>query len=82
MRAAELVNVRGEVDKKEVLRHMLATLAILGDASYSISCVRRDQFCRMVTRDYKELCNRDVVITDQLLGDDCEARVKKSKGSS
>ena len=82
LRAAELVKVRWEVDKKEVLRHMSSTLAILDDSSYSISCVRRDQFRRTVTRNYKELCNRDVLITDQLLGDDCEAWVKKIKESS
>ena len=82
LRAAELVNVSGEVDKKEVLRHVSAALAMLGDASYTISCARRDQLRKMLTRDYTELCNREVTITDQLLGVDCEARIKKIKQSS
>ncbi len=82
LHAVDLVNTRGEVDKRKVMEHLSAAMAFIGDASYTVSKNRREHVKSVLSKDYKELCSSEVKITDQLLGEDCEARIKKIKESS
>lgn len=80
--ALQDINGDGEVDKKKVSEHLAASLALIGDAVYSISCKRRDRIKPSLSKEYKELCDDKVVITSQLLGDDCDKSIKKIKETS
>jgi hypothetical protein len=82
LRAAELVNVNGNIDKRQVLAHIGAAVAFLGDASYSISAARREHVKALLHKDYRSLCSKDIPITSKLLGEDCDVRIKKIKESS
>jgi len=77
--AMQDINGGGEVDKAKVTEHLATALALIGDASYSMSCKRRERLKSSLSKEYKELCDEKVEITSQLLGDDCDKTIKKIK---
>ena len=58
VRAAELVNTYKEVDKRQVLSHIGATMAFVGDASYYTSSSRRDHIRLLLHKDYRSIVVR------------------------
>jgi hypothetical protein len=80
--AMDGINTEGEINRKEVTEHLSMALATIGSASYAISSKRRDRIRPSLSKEYKELCADDVVITSDLLGDDCEASIKRIKETS
>ena len=49
---------------------------MIGSASYAISSKRRERIRPSLSKEYKELCNSDVEVSSELLGDDCEKSIK------
>jgi hypothetical protein len=76
------INTKGEIDRKEVTKHLSMALATIDSASYAISSKRRDRIRPSFSKEFKELCADEVVITSELLGDDCEKSIKRIKETS
>ena len=82
LRAVESVSVTGEVDKKQVIAHLSAAIAMIGETSNKVSMLRKNAIRSLVNSDYKSLCTKDVVVTSSLLGDDFDSKVKKIRETS
>jgi hypothetical protein len=80
LRAIESVNVPGEVDKKQVLSHLTAALALVGETSNKVSIQRKNMLRVLFNPDYKKLADKSV--TSCLLGDKFDADVKEIRRAS
>ena len=74
LRAIESVNVRGNVDKKQVLSHLSAALVMMGDTSNKVSDQRKKYLRSLLNTDFRSVCDKDVPVSESLLGDSLRIR--------
>lgn len=80
LRAIEMVDGgEEELDREYLLDHLSHALTFLGNAQCHVSTQRREELRNHVDTKYGDIFNRSVVITDKLLGDDVEKKVKEMK---
>ena len=80
VRAIEMVDSpEPEIDRRQLLTHLSHSLTFLGSAQFHVSMQRRELIRPHIAEKYRCLLNKEVPVTEFLLGDDAEKTIKEMK---